>query len=46
MKSAALLLTIFTFCSTAQSQQILIGSKKFTESYVLGEIAKAVPIER
>ena len=40
MKSAALLLTIFTFCSTAQSQQILIGSKKFTESYVLGEIAK------
>jgi osmoprotectant transport system permease protein len=40
MKSAALLFTIFAFCSTAQPQQIVIGSKKFTESYVLGEIAK------
>src|SRR5215469_2883601 len=40
MKSAAVLLTVFAFCSTAQSQQIVIGSKKFTESYVLGEIAK------
>jgi osmoprotectant transport system permease protein len=40
MKSAAVLFGIFAFCSTAQPQQIVIGSKKFTESYVLAEIAK------
>ena len=40
MKTAALLFTIFVFCSAAESQQIVVGSKKFTESYVLGEIAK------
>jgi glycine betaine/choline ABC-type transport system substrate-binding protein len=32
--------TIFAFCSVARPQQIVVGSKKFTESYVLGEIAK------
>jgi osmoprotectant transport system permease protein len=40
MKSAAILFTIFAFCPVAKSQQIVVGSKKFTESYVLGEIAK------
>ncbi len=40
MKSAAILFTIFAFCPVAQPQQIVVGSKKFTESYVLGEIAK------
>jgi len=40
MKSAAILFAIFAFCSVAQPQQIVVGSKKFTESYVLGEIAK------
>src|ERR1700759_2257575 len=40
MKSAAILLAIFAFCSIAQPQQIVVGSKKFTESYVLGEIAR------
>src|SRR6201993_2553433 len=40
MKSAAVLFAIFAFCSVAQPQQIVVGSKKFTESYVLGEIAK------
>jgi osmoprotectant transport system permease protein len=40
MKSATILFAIFVFCSEAKPQQIFIGSKKFTESYVLGEIAK------
>jgi osmoprotectant transport system permease protein len=40
MKSAAILLAIFAFCSVAQPKQIVVGSKRFTESYVLGEIAK------
>ena len=40
MKSAAILFAIFAFCSVARPQQIVVGSKKFTESYVLGEIAK------
>ena len=40
MRSAAILFTIFAFCPVAQPQQIVVGSKKFTESYVLGEIAK------
>jgi osmoprotectant transport system permease protein len=40
MKSAAILLAIFAFCSIAQPQQIVVGSKRFTESYVLGEIAR------
>jgi osmoprotectant transport system permease protein len=40
MKSAATLFAIFAFCSVAQPHQIVVGSKRFTESYVLGEIAK------
>src|ERR1700719_3914791 len=40
MRSAAILIAIFAFCSVAQPQQIVVGSKRFTESYVLGEIAK------
>jgi osmoprotectant transport system permease protein len=40
MKAAAVLFAIFAFCAVAQPQQIVVGSKKFTESYVLGEIAK------
>ncbi|MBV9672115.1 MAG: ABC transporter permease subunit [Verrucomicrobia bacterium] len=40
MKSAAILFAIFASCSVAQPQQIVVGSKRFTESYVLGEIAK------
>src|ERR1700732_2422170 len=40
MKSAAILFAIFAFCSLAQPKQIVVGSKRFTESYVLGEIAR------
>lgn len=40
MKSAAILFAIFAFCPVAQPKQIVVGSKRFTESYVLGEIAK------
>ena len=40
MKSAAVLFAIFAFCSVAQPEQIVVGSKRFTESYVLGEIAR------
>ena len=40
MKSAAILFAIFAFCSVAQSKQIVVGSKRFTESYVLGKIAR------
>ena len=40
MKSAAILFAIFAFSSVAQPKQIVVGSKRFTESYVLGEIAK------
>jgi osmoprotectant transport system permease protein len=40
MKSLAILSAIFTFCSVAQPKQIVVGSKRFTESYVLGEIAR------
>ena len=39
MKLAAILFALFAFCSIAQPQQIVVGSKRFTESYVLGEIA-------
>lgn len=38
-----LLLSLFLCClcgMTARAEQITVGSKKFTESYVLGEIAK------
>jgi osmoprotectant transport system permease protein len=40
MKSLLMLSAIFAFCSTAQAETIVVGSKKFTESYVLAEIAK------
>src|ERR1700757_4334016 len=40
MKSPGILLAVLVFCSTAQPQTIVVGSKRFTESYVLGEIAK------
>jgi osmoprotectant transport system permease protein len=40
MKSAAILFAIFAFSSVAQPKQIVVGSKRFTESYVLGEIAR------
>ena len=31
---------IFALCVEAQAQRIVVGSKKFTESYVLADIAK------
>ena len=34
------LCSVLLFCNLAQAQQIVVGSKRFTESYVLGEIAK------
>ena len=40
MKSVAILFAIFAFCSVAQPKEIVVGSKRFTESYVLGEIAR------
>jgi osmoprotectant transport system permease protein len=40
MKTSVALLTVFTLCLPASAQRIVVGSKKFTESYVLGEIAK------
>ena len=40
MKSAAILFAIFAFCSVAQPQQIVVGSKEIHRSYVFGEIAR------
>src|SRR6201982_3852778 len=40
MKTTVVILTVFTLCLVASAQRIVVGSKKFTESYVLGEIAK------
>jgi osmoprotectant transport system permease protein len=40
MKSLGILVSVLVFCSTAQAQRLVVGSKRFTESYVLGEIAK------
>jgi osmoprotectant transport system permease protein len=40
MKSLGILLAVLAFCSTVQAQPIVVGSKRFTESYVLAEIAK------
>jgi osmoprotectant transport system permease protein len=40
MKPIVPILLIFALCLEAQAQRIVVGSKKFTESYVLGEIAK------
>lgn len=41
-----LILTLFGVSSFAQQKTITVGSKKFTESYVLGEIAKRVLEEK
>ena len=41
MKTTVVILTVFTLCLVASAQRIVVGSKKFTESYVLGEIAKS-----
>ena len=43
--AGAVLLTSAASASPAQNQSVIIGSKKFTESYVLAEIAKRV-VER
>jgi osmoprotectant transport system permease protein len=43
--AGAVLLTNAASASPAQNQSVIIGSKKFTESYVLAEIAKRV-VER
>src|SRR6202162_5061399 len=40
MRSLGVLLAVLVFCSTAHPQPIVVASKRFTESYVLGEIAK------
>jgi osmoprotectant transport system permease protein len=40
MKAILPILLIFALCLEAQAQRIVVGSKRFTESYVLGEIAK------
>src|ERR1700751_5267105 len=40
MKPIIAILLIFALSAATQAQRIVVGSKKFTESYVLGEIAK------
>src|ERR1700740_2937559 len=40
MKPIIPILLIFALSAATQAQRIVVGSKKFTESYVLGEIAK------
>src|SRR5207244_7010322 len=40
MKVIISILLIFALCAATQAQWIVGGSMKFTESYVLGEIAK------
>jgi osmoprotectant transport system permease protein len=40
MKSLGILLAVLALCSTVSAQPIVVGSKRFTESYVLAEIAK------
>jgi osmoprotectant transport system permease protein len=40
MKPLGIFLIVLTFCPPAHAQPIVVGSKRFTESYVLGEIAK------
>jgi osmoprotectant transport system permease protein len=42
MKPIISILLIFALSVATQAQRIVVGSKKFTESYVLGEIAKTV----
>jgi osmoprotectant transport system permease protein len=40
MKPVISILLVFAVSCSAQAQRIVVGSKRFTESYVLGEIAK------
>jgi osmoprotectant transport system permease protein len=40
MKPVIPILLIFALSAATQAQRIVVGSKRFTESYVLGEIAK------
>jgi osmoprotectant transport system substrate-binding protein/osmoprotectant transport system permease protein len=40
MKSRGILFSVLVVCSWAQAQPLVVGSKRFTESYVLSEIAK------
>ena len=40
MKASVALVWLFAICVEASAQPIVVGSKKFTESYVLGEIGK------
>jgi osmoprotectant transport system permease protein len=40
MKTVISILLVFAVSCSAQAQRIVVGSKRFTESYVLGEIAK------
>jgi osmoprotectant transport system permease protein len=40
MNAAAIVVAFFAFVSVGRAQQIVVGSKKFTESYVLSEVAR------
>ena len=40
MKNGILFICFLLLTVTASAQSVIVGSKKFTESYVLGEIAK------
>lgn len=40
MKKIFVAFLFLAFCETSTAKSVLVGSKKFTESYVLGEIAK------
>ncbi|MBV9888841.1 MAG: glycine/betaine ABC transporter substrate-binding protein, partial [Acidobacteria bacterium] len=42
MRGTVAMLVVLAFGVAAPAKQVVVGSKKFTESYVLGELAKAV----
>jgi osmoprotectant transport system permease protein len=42
MKGTVAALVVLVFCAAASAKPVVVGSKKFTESYVLGELAAAV----
>jgi osmoprotectant transport system permease protein len=42
MRGTVAILVVLAFCAAAPPKPVAVGSKKFTESYVLGELAKAV----
>lgn len=46
MKLVIPILLVFAVSCSAQARQIVIACKKFTESYVLGEIAKRTLVKR